>query len=89
MTVQSVASVVRQILAVAVTVYGVLSASVAALHLPPAVSTALVAFGPVLLSIEHFVGDPSTGTPVTTPSTPAKEVAAPVAPVDQSGNPVK
>jgi hypothetical protein len=62
MTTQSVASVVRQVLAVLVSVYGVLTASVTALHLPPAVSTALVAFGPVLLSIEHFVADPSTGT---------------------------
>ena len=69
MTVQSVSSIVRQILAVLVSVYGVLSASVSALHLPPAVSSILVAFGPVLLTIEHYVGDPSTGTP-----TPAKPI---------------
>jgi hypothetical protein len=69
MTVQSVSSVVRQVLAVLVSVYGVLSASVTALHLPPAVSAILTAFGPVLLTVEHYVGDPSTGTP-TTPTKP-------------------
>jgi len=64
MTVQSVSSIVRQVLAVLVSIYGVLSASVAQLHLPVAVSSVLTAFGPLILVIEHYVGDPSTGTPV-------------------------
>lgn len=85
MTVQSVSSVVRQILLVLVSVYGVLTASVNQLHLPTAVSAVLVAAGPVVLLLEHYLGDPSTGTPVITPTTPAKAVAAPVA----QENPVK
>jgi hypothetical protein len=66
MTTQSIASVVRQVLAVLVSVYGVLSATVSSLHVPPAVSAVLTAFGPVLLAVEHYVGDPSTGTPTST-----------------------
>jgi hypothetical protein len=91
---QSVASVVRQVLAVLVSVYGVLSASISQLHLPPAVSAALTAFGPVLLTVEHYVSDPSTGTPVTTTTTTTPVVAPPVTPVvsvvapPQSSNPV-
>ena len=77
MTTQSVASVIRQVLAVLVTVYGVLTASVTALHLPVAVSAVLTAFGPLILLLEHYVADPSTGTLTTqTPAGPA-----PVAPV--------
>jgi hypothetical protein len=67
-TVQSVSSIVRQVLAVLVTVYGVLTASVTALHLPVAVSSVLVAFGPLMLGLEHYLSDPSTGTP--TPPAP-------------------
>jgi hypothetical protein len=73
MTTQSVASIIRQVLAVLVSVYGVLSATVSSLHVPPAVSAILTAFGPVLLAVEHFVGDPSTGTPTT----PAKPTVGP------------
>ena len=61
-TVQSVASVARQVLAVAVSVYGVLTQNIAALHIPAAAATVLIAFGPLLLAIEHFVSDPSTGS---------------------------
>lgn len=61
---QSIASIVRQVLAVLASVYGVLSASISQLHLPPAVSAILTAAGPVILAIEHFVADPSTGTGV-------------------------
>jgi hypothetical protein len=71
MTLQSLSSVLRQILAILVSVYGVLSASITQLHLPPAVSTILVAFGPLILAIEHYVGDPSTGTPTVTTTTTA------------------
>lgn len=75
MTVQSVSSIVRQVLAVLVSIYGVLTAVVPSLHLPVAVSTALTAFGPVMLLLEHYLSDPSTGTPTTT--APAAEHVAP------------
>lgn len=88
MTTQSVASVVRQVLAVLVSVYGVLSASIGQLHLPPAVSAILVSFGPVLLSIEHFVGDPSTGNAVTTTTTTTATPPPVVTPPSTTPNPV-
>jgi hypothetical protein len=76
---QSVASTIRQVLAVLVSVYGVLTASVTPLHLPVAVSSVLVAFGPLILALEHYLGDPSTGTSVVT--TPiAQKQTAPVLP---------
>jgi len=80
---QSIASVLRQVLAVATSVYGVLTASIGSLHLPVAASTALISFGPVLLSIEHFVADPSTGSTAgssaasTASSSPAKPTLPP------------
>jgi len=70
MTVQSVASVIRQVLAVLVSVFGVLTANQTVLHLPAWASSILIAFGPVLLTLEHYLGDPSTGTPTTTKPTP-------------------
>lgn len=60
---QATSSIVRQVIAIAAVVMGGLTASLSSLHLPPAVSTALVAFGGILLSVEHYVSDPSTGTP--------------------------
>ena len=84
MTFQSIASIVRQILAVLVTIYGVLSATVSALHLPPAISAVLTAVGPVLLTVEHYLGDPSTGTtnaPTSVPSSTVREqIPAPPVP---------
>ena len=74
MTSQSIASVARQVLAVAVSVYGVLTASVQSLHLPPAISAILTAVGPIILAIEHYVADPSTGTPTVPTVTPSKPV---------------
>jgi hypothetical protein len=75
MTVQSVSSIVRQVLAVLVSVYGVLTAVVPALHLPVAVSSVLTAFGPTMLLLEHYLSDPSTGT-TTTPAAEAPHVAS-------------
>jgi hypothetical protein len=69
-TVQSVASIARQVLAVAVSVYGVLTQNIAALHIPAAAATVLIAFGPTLLAIEHYVSDPSTGNAVKVTETP-------------------
>lgn len=80
---QSLASVVRQAAAVLVSVYGVLTASVSALHLPPAVSAVLTAVGPIILVVEHYVGDPSTGTtpvPVTVTKTTTVTPAVPAPP---------
>ncbi len=69
MTVQSIASIARQFLAVVSIVMGVVTASVSSLHLPVAVSTALTIAGSVILAIEHYVSDPSTGNP-TPPADP-------------------
>ena len=66
---QSLASIARQGLAILGIVFGILTQSVTTLHLPVAVSAWLGVGGVVILAIEHYVGDPSTGT---TPETPAK-----------------
>ena len=75
-TVQSVASIARQVLAVAVSVYGVLTQNIAALHIPAAAATVLIAFGPTLLAIEHYVSDPSTGNAVKVTETPQAVAAS-------------
>jgi hypothetical protein len=59
---QAIAAVTRQIVAVLASIYGIASTHISAIHLPPAVAAILTAAGPVILAIEHFVGDPSTGT---------------------------
>lgn len=78
---QSAAAIGRQILALLGVVFGVLTQSVSAMHLPVAVSTALTLGGSVILAVEHFVADPSTGgaTPPF-PVQPPTPVAAPPAP---------
>ena len=73
-TKQSAASVLRQVLAIAGIVMGVLTASVTSLHLPVVMSTILTVAGAVILAIEHYVSDPSTGTtPPSVPTTGAKQ----------------
>jgi hypothetical protein len=62
MNTQQITSVARQVVAVLAAVAGILTASVTQLHLPTSVSTVLVAFGGILLTVEHYLGDPSTGT---------------------------
>lgn len=79
-TKQSFASVARQVIAVLATVYGVLSAESVAPHLPGWAAGPLIAFGPVLLAIEHYVSDPSTGNAVA--AIDAVAAAAPVVKVD-------
>ena len=69
MNTQQIASIGRQVLAIAGIVMGVVTASVPALHLPPAVSSILVVVGGVILALEHYLSDPSTGTPTTTTTT--------------------
>jgi uncharacterized membrane-anchored protein len=80
MTTQSVSSIVRQFLAILAVIFGVLTSSVSSLHLPTSVSTALTVIGGILLAVEHYVSDPSTGTsspaPVTTPSPAAVQKVA-------------
>jgi multidrug transporter EmrE-like cation transporter len=62
MTLQSLASIFRQALAILGIIFGVLTQSVTALHLPVAASAWLGIGGAVILAIEHYVSDPSTGT---------------------------
>lgn len=76
---QQVASIVRQLAAVAAIVIGSLSS----INLPTSVHGILVAAGAVLLAIEHYVGDPSTGTTTTSTSSfmsPAPPAVKPVVP---------
>ena len=67
---QSLASIARQALALLGIVFGVLTQSVGALHLPVALSSVLAIGGAVILAIEHYVADPSTGTTPAAPVTP-------------------
>jgi hypothetical protein len=75
MTSQQIASIGRQLLAVLGIVFGILTASVGALHLPVVVSAWMGVAGAVILAIEHYVSDPSTGTT----NAPTPVVATPVA----------
>lgn len=71
-TQQRVFSVARQVLAIISVAMGVITASVNTLHLPAAVSAVLVVAGGVILAVEHFVADPSTGTLTTTTTVATK-----------------
>lgn len=81
MTTQQIGSYIRQALAILGIIFGVLTASVTTLHLPVAVSSILVVAGAVILAIEHYVSDPSTGTPTPTVPVVAPVPVAPVVPV--------
>jgi hypothetical protein len=59
---QRLGSIARQTLAIVGIVFGVLTQSDSALHLPPVVSAWLGVGGVAILAIEHYVGDPSTGS---------------------------
>jgi hypothetical protein len=75
---QQVSSIIRQALAISAIVMGALTSALSAIKLPTAVSVALAAAGALVIGIEHFVSDPSTGT---TPPVSAVPVSAPVPPV--------
>ena len=60
-TTQAKASILRQLGALAVSAYGVLSAAGVANHLPAWCAGILTAAGPVVIAVEHYVSDPSTG----------------------------
>jgi hypothetical protein len=95
-TPQSLASILRQVGAIAAVVMGVLTAALSGIHLPAAASTALTVAGALILGIEHYVSDPSTGTtpakvssvvaaaPVPPPAA-VPAAAVPAAPVGQPG----
>jgi hypothetical protein len=61
-TTQNAGSIARQTLAILGIIFGILSQSVSSLHLPIAMSTAITIAGSVLLAIQHYVADPSTGS---------------------------
>jgi hypothetical protein len=70
MTSQQISSILRQIGALVAIGMGVLTqVKAAGIPLPTDVSTILAAAGGILLVVEHYVSDPSTGTPVTTTTT--------------------
>ncbi len=83
MTPQAIASIVRQVFAIAAVVMGALTQALSGIHLSPAISAVLAAGGMVLLNVEHYLSDPSTGNPVTTTTTttagPQAVAAPPVA----------
>lgn len=60
---QRTAAVLRQVLAVVAIVFAALTQAVSSLHLPVAVSSVLGIVGGVILAVEHYVSDPSTGKP--------------------------
>jgi hypothetical protein len=67
---QRTASNLRQVLSVAISAaYTGMIAAGDGGQLPTAVKAIIVAFGPVVVIVEHYLSDPSTGTP-TPPSTP-------------------
>lgn len=63
---QQIASILRQILAVTALVVGPLTAAVPSMHLPVAISGIITFIGGLIMTIEHYVSDPSTGN--TTPA---------------------
>jgi len=73
---QQVSSVIRQVCAVAAIVVGILSAPGVISFLPTWVAAALVTAGSVLVAIEHYVSDPSTGTTATQSTTAAVKSGA-------------
>lgn len=62
MTTQQLASYLRQGVALVALVVGPLTAAVPAMHLPAGVSAIITAIGGTILTVEHYVSDPSTGT---------------------------
>lgn len=85
MTLQQISSVVRQIVAVVATIFGVLTATIPALHLPVAVSAILTAWGPVILGLEHYLSDPSTGNLLPAPAPPPASASSASSPMVTAG----
>ena len=72
-TSQSFWSIFRQVLAILGIVFAALTQALQSIKLPPAASVIMGVFGTVILGLEHYVADPSTGTTAVT-TTPAKSV---------------
>ena len=87
MTVQSVTSIARQVLAVLALVFAALTQALASIKLSPAASVVMGVFGTVILGLEHYLGDPSTGTPpvTTTDTIPAGSPIPSVTTVTKAG----
>jgi hypothetical protein len=62
--IQRITAVFRQIAAYAAVVLG----AIPQLNLPNSVRVPLVSVGGIILAIEHYVSDPSTGTPPKPPA---------------------
>ena len=65
---QNFGAVARQVLAYLGIVFGVLTQSVSSMHLPTAVSTAIITVSGILVGIQHYVANPTTGTPTVPPT---------------------
>jgi hypothetical protein len=77
-TQQSFWSILRQVLAIVSLVFAALTQALQSIKLSPAASVVLGVFGTVILGLEHYVADPSTGSPTPpTPPAPAPPVPAP------------
>lgn len=75
MSTQKLASIGRHLGAWLVTLYGLLTAVSVAPHLPVAVETVLVSFGPGMTLLQHYLADPSTGSSTTSTPVEAKQTA--------------
>jgi hypothetical protein len=64
---QQIGSLVRQGAAFLGLTAAIVTQAVHAVHLPPAISGTLLAVSGGILAVEHYVSDPSTGTPTATP----------------------
>lgn len=88
MTKQQIASLARQVGAAVISAgYTALIAAGHTKGIPAAVDAVVVAFGPAVIGLEHYLSDPSTGTPPAPPSavpdpTPAP-TAGPVATIEE------
>lgn len=73
---------IRLVIAGVVSVYGIVASvdHASGVHLPAAVAAVLTAAAPVMLALQHWLSDPSTGNP-TTPPVPQVPVAVPATPV--------
>lgn len=72
MSTQQIASIVRQVGAIAISAaYAGLIAAGDGGQLPAAVKAVIVAFGPGIVLLEHFLSDPSTGNSTPPPSPPS------------------
>ena len=64
------AASIRQVIAIVVSIYGVLTSTVSQMNIHNAATSAILAsFGPLIIALQHWLSDPSTGTPTTTTTT--------------------